>query len=107
MSQHVKLKDSKLFLDLCEEEQAAIVGGISSSQFAFFFQIQKIFSVARSQTSISADGQNISLNQQSSAAYMSSEITIGVNPSFFTGGSVRSQIIRFNTFLRLLWSIMN
>ncbi|MDZ7958819.1 MAG: hypothetical protein RMY34_13210 [Aulosira sp. DedQUE10] len=107
MSKHFKLKDSELFLDLSEEEQAAIVGGISSSQFAFFFQMRRIISLAGSQTSISTGGQNLSLTQQSNAAYMSSEITIGVNPSFFAGGSIQSRNRRFNTFLRLLWSIMN
>ncbi|BAY32172.1 hypothetical protein NIES2107_40590 [Nostoc carneum NIES-2107] len=107
MSKHIKLTDSELFLDLPEEEQATIVGGISSSQFAFFFQMRRIISLAGSQASISTDGQSLSLNQQSNAAYISSEITIGVNPSFFAGGSIQSRNRRFNSFLRLLWSIMS
>ncbi|MBD2167511.1 hypothetical protein H6G04_24275 [Calothrix membranacea FACHB-236] len=107
MSNDINLKTSDLFLDLSEEEQASIVGGISSSQFAFYFQMRRIISLAGSQTSISTGGQNLSLSQQSNAAYMSSEITIGVNPSFFAGGSIQSRNRRFNSFLRLLWSIMN
>lgn len=107
VSNDINLKNSDLFLDLSEEEQASIVGGISSSQFAFYFQMRRIISLAGSQTSISTGGQNLSLSQQSNAAYMSSEITIGVNPSFFAGGSIQSRTRRFNSFLRLLWSIMN
>lgn len=105
MSKDIKLNNSELFLDLSEEEQAAIVGGISSSQFAFFFQMRRIISLAGSQISVSGGGQNLALSQQ--AGYMSSEITIGVNPSFFAGGSIQSRTRRFNSFLRLLWSIMN
>ncbi|MBD2338709.1 hypothetical protein H6G64_17185 [Calothrix sp. FACHB-156] len=105
MSNVIKPQDSELFIDLSEEEQACISGGISSSQFAFYFQMRKIMSFAGTQISVSGGSQNLYLNQQ--AIYVSSEINIGVNPSFFSGGSIQSRNRRFNTFLRFLWSIIN
>ncbi|WP_143844970.1 hypothetical protein [Nostoc sp. T09] len=105
MSNDIKLQSPELFTEISAPEQEAVSGGLSSSNFAFYLQMTKIVSLANNKMNYSDGGNNISVSSDSS--YTLSQLTIGLNPSFFGNSRNRGRNSSLNSLLRFLFVFMN
>ncbi len=92
--------DPKLFLELSEQEQEAVVGG-----YNFFIQKTAINTFAINEESVSNGSVSASLKQQT--GYNFSQLTIGFDLSNLFGGNTISRMRRYgysplNMIYRLL-----
>jgi hypothetical protein len=106
MHDHIKSNETKLFIQLSEQEQETVSGGCSNNlPFGMFlYQQRDILSYANSETKFSTNDGQFSHNQTS--LYSLSETTFLFSPLFGGGGGRRRNRSRKgNSFLASIFNL--
>jgi hypothetical protein len=89
MSNHIKTKNSNLFINLSEKQQESVSGGISSftspfEMFYMFYQNTNIYTRGSSEVNISQG--NLSGSARNETEYQFSQTTLVIASAFGGGG---------------------
>jgi hypothetical protein len=109
MSNHIKTKNSNLFINLSEKQQESVSGGISSftspfEMFYMFYQNTNIYTRGSSEVNISQG--NLSGSARNETEYQFSQTTFILSSLFGGGGGRRRNRRRKgNSFLASIFNL--
>jgi hypothetical protein len=109
MSDHIKIENSDLFINVSEKEQESISGGRSSfaspfGMFYMFYQNTNIYSRASNDINISQG--NLGISSRNEDEYQFSQTTFVIASLFGGGGSRRNKRRRGSSLLAKIFSFL-
>ena len=106
MSNHIKTKNSSLFINLSEKEQECVSGGRSSSPFEMFYMFYQNTNIyTRGSSEVNISQGNLSGSARNETEYQFSQTTFILSSLFGGGGGRRrNRRKRGNSFLASIFN---